>query len=518
MHAGVTVCKTDTIHPNMGICCYTKLDSVCVQCACYVQAARLKTVAAAAAAAANGSSAQILTPFQGTPMAGICSDLQLRLMGILLQRLGLTGALPTAPPFPGTQPAATGEPPAANGGAPASAQLPPAFQPIAPMTDAPSDGPQLQRPQLEGVLGQLAAAASLQACIERQRTAVDWARMIIPNSGVESTPPLTGVPKVEPINYLDGGCSGTGEAVHPLIRLMLSRPPPVYVADHGAHNLSASGEHADDGAGHDGDGAGGAGHDEAGDGGAAGAGGRGGKAKAAVQKAPVKTPTGPASAATPPMAGTPPGPELSADGGGEESAAGGGHGEVSGMSGAVTRGGGGGSEAASGGGGGGVTPAPAGDQAGQPSSARGGRARTTTTNYQHLLAGKKDKAAVVTPPPIPTGAKPKRPRGRPPSVHKANQAPAASSAAAFAATAALLSKAASGAGLGEEDVAGVNAVVAAVAGCVAAGAAEGPTEEQWPVLDGATDLLAMAPDDEILAELLAVQSELVQQVGWLVGG
>jgi hypothetical protein len=34
---------------------------------------------------------------------------------------------------------------------------------------------------------------------------------------------------------------------------------------------------------------------------------------------------------------------------------------------------------------------------------------------------------------------------------------------------------------------------------------EGSLEQQWPKLDGAADVLALAPDDEILGELLALQ-------------
>lgn len=34
---------------------------------------------------------------------------------------------------------------------------------------------------------------------------------------------------------------------------------------------------------------------------------------------------------------------------------------------------------------------------------------------------------------------------------------------------------------------------------------EGPLEQQWQQLDGAADVLALAPDDEVLAELLALQ-------------
>lgn len=36
---------------------------------------------------------------------------------------------------------------------------------------------------------------------------------------------------------------------------------------------------------------------------------------------------------------------------------------------------------------------------------------------------------------------------------------------------------------------------------------------QWPLLEEATGLLAYAPDDEVMAEILVVQSELAQQVG-----
>lgn len=52
----------------------------------------------------------------------------------------------------------------------------------------------------------------------------------------------------------------------------------------------------------------------------------------------------------------------------------------------------------------------------------------------------------------------------------------------------------------------------AVAALVADGAPEGATEQQWQQLDGVSDLLALAPDDEVLAELLALQGELAQQV------
>eukprot|EP00775_Hariotina_reticulata_P002584 gene2584-2886_t len=43
-------------------------------------------------------------------------------------------------------------------------------------------------------------------------------------------------------------------------------------------------------------------------------------------------------------------------------------------------------------------------------------------------------------------------------------------------------------------------------------AQEGPLEAQWQQLDEAADELALAPDDEVLAELLTLQGELLQQV------
>ncbi|GFR51514.1 hypothetical protein Agub_g13929 [Astrephomene gubernaculifera] len=59
---------------------------------------------------------------------------------------------------------------------------------------------------------------------------------------------------------------------------------------------------------------------------------------------------------------------------------------------------------------------------------------------------------------------------------------------------------------------GANAVAAAVHAVVTEGGPEGTLEEQWAQLDAAADVMSMAPDDEVLAELLALQSELVQQV------
>ena len=45
-----------------------------------------------------------------------------------------------------------------------------------------------------------------------------------------------------------------------------------------------------------------------------------------------------------------------------------------------------------------------------------------------------------------------------------------------------------------------------------AGGQEGSLEDQWQQMGVAVDVLATAPDDEVLAEILALQSELAQQV------
>ncbi|KAG2423308.1 hypothetical protein HXX76_015455 [Chlamydomonas incerta] len=56
-----------------------------------------------------------------------------------------------------------------------------------------------------------------------------------------------------------------------------------------------------------------------------------------------------------------------------------------------------------------------------------------------------------------------------------------------------------------------SAVAAAVAAIVAEGGAEGDLAAQWAQLDAGSDVLGLAPDDEVLAEMLALQSELAQQ-------
>jgi hypothetical protein len=50
------------------------------------------------------------------------------------------------------------------------------------------------------------------------------------------------------------------------------------------------------------------------------------------------------------------------------------------------------------------------------------------------------------------------------------------------------------------------------------GGPDGTLEEQWRQLDAGADVLSLAPDDEVLAELLALQSELIQQVGGAADG
>lgn len=54
-------------------------------------------------------------------------------------------------------------------------------------------------------------------------------------------------------------------------------------------------------------------------------------------------------------------------------------------------------------------------------------------------------------------------------------------------------------------------VAQAVAALVAAAPPEGALDEQWQLLDSSAPLLAVAPDDEVLAELLALQGELLHQ-------
>lgn len=44
------------------------------------------------------------------------------------------------------------------------------------------------------------------------------------------------------------------------------------------------------------------------------------------------------------------------------------------------------------------------------------------------------------------------------------------------------------------------------------GRKEGDLEEEWGVLEQSADIASMAPDDEILAEIYALQSELLQQM------
>ncbi|KAK9858469.1 hypothetical protein WJX84_005081 [Apatococcus fuscideae] len=56
-----------------------------------------------------------------------------------------------------------------------------------------------------------------------------------------------------------------------------------------------------------------------------------------------------------------------------------------------------------------------------------------------------------------------------------------------------------------------SATAQANANCIGAGPPEGSLEEQWLQLERAANLLAEAPEDEILAEILMLQAELLQQ-------
>lgn len=55
----------------------------------------------------------------------------------------------------------------------------------------------------------------------------------------------------------------------------------------------------------------------------------------------------------------------------------------------------------------------------------------------------------------------------------------------------------------------VYAVLCCAVMCCVAAPPEGPLEAQWDSLDAAADLLALAPDDEVLAELLTLQVRLL---------
>ncbi|KAG1679166.1 hypothetical protein FOA52_000522 [Chlamydomonas sp. UWO 241] len=88
---------------------------------------------------------------------------------------------------------------------------------------------------------------------------------------------------------------------------------------------------------------------------------------------------------------------------------------------------------------------------------------------------------------------------------------AAAAAAAYAPALALFARAGGDETL-EDELASANPVIADVARCIARGHTDGDAEQQWAMLEEGAELLSAAPDDEVLAELLAVQSELVQQM------
>lgn len=63
-----------------------------------------------------------------------------------------------------------------------------------------------------------------------------------------------------------------------------------------------------------------------------------------------------------------------------------------------------------------------------------------------------------------------------------------------------------------DDRAPQSAAAQAVAAIIAGAPVEGSLDQQWAVLDSSADVLALAPDDEVLAELLTLQGELLQQM------
>lgn len=103
--------------------------------------------------------------------------------------------------------------------------------------------------------------------------------------------------------------------------------------------------------------------------------------------------------------------------------------------------------------------------------------------------------------------------GRKAGAGRGGKAAGAGAAGKAAGGASGLSTSTAGAADGRvEERAPSSAAAHAVAAVIAAAASEGSLEEQWSVLDSSSDVLALAPDDEVLAELLTLQGELLQQV------
>eukprot|EP00798_Chlamydomonas_sp_ICE-L_P014429 gene14429-20435_t len=147
-----------------------------------------------------------------------------------------------------------------------------------------------------------------------------------------------------------------------------------------------------------------------------------------------------------------------------------------------------------------------------------GRSRSSI-NYSMLNMGVKDTKEKLAPLPPPSKAKAKPPR---PSTSKSGLAPSKSSmslkiglgdGAASNPTSAAIASLISSApveGSTEEQWPILDKCSDVIA--ITSAPVEGSTEEQWPILDKCSDIIAIAPDDEILAEMLALQSELAQQV------
>jgi hypothetical protein len=332
-----------------------------------------------------------------------------------------------------------------------------------------------------------------------------------------------------PSGYLDQAVTGSGDYMHPHLRLLLSRAPPAYVLDARARQLGSTGENAAD-------------ESDGGGGGAAGRGGHDGGAGAGAPGLhagqPPGTPAGPQAAGgsarpggTP--AGTPPASPLTsldttmtdlAPASIEDAAAGpSGHPTHPPHEASRLRNASGGSS---------LPPVP-------PSTSRKGGDRAAAAAAAAATTPQQQQPAPPSTKGKPTG----RPRGRPP-LHAASAgrggtgssgsgpppAPGGSTPPpspalppphppplpAFLTSTQLFSRAASlpaGASLPEDELASVNPVIAAVAGAIAAGPVDEPGfASQWGRLDESSDLLSTAPDDEVAGEILALQSELVQQV------
>ncbi|GAX72793.1 hypothetical protein CEUSTIGMA_g248.t1 [Chlamydomonas eustigma] len=323
-------------------------------------------------------------------------------------------------------------------------------------------------------------------------------------------------------NYLDHSWTAQGDFIHPLIRMLLARKPTAYVLDPRAHRLCSSGDHSEEGV-----------PDSADPFATVAAvtginGGLGINAKGLTSALDPSTGLKRApTPAIPSLSAATPASSMSAGGRDSDAEPSSRYGqevmqpltvstyESVDMSEASTQR----LEGASG------SSAELLNHLEQPSSARAS-ARPRSILHNGVIANKTEKEANVEQPSTSVGGPgvpstfvgkvKKSARGRPSQASlsggRSTGGYAGSGSSAFSASAALFSRCAAGLCPNEEELALYNPVVTSVARCIAEGPEEKPLEEQWGELEEATGLLTTAPDDEVAAEMLIVQAELVQQM------